>query len=359
MSKKSIHVVHILPTLGVGGAERWVVDLVNNSSSQFRYTIIVFFNELTLAKEIFSKHVEVRTVLKTDKFGFGFIRRLQKILQELEPDIVHTHLFAGDFWGRIAARSLAVPIITTEHNINDSEGWLKNFLRFMLRNYSDYYTTCSYRVKEYALERYGLTKPCEVVYAGVDLKRFNNLPWLSPHTPWRLLILGRLVPQKGHEWILRALAGFKNRSWYLEIVGEGELKNYLKKLVINLKIEDQVTFKPATLKVEEVFKDADVVLVPSLWEGLGLVVLEAMAAGRLVVGSRIDGIKEIIKDKETGLFVEKEDPTSLEKVLTYIFKNPDKVQKIAHTAEEYVRDNFGVEKMVRRYEELYQDLAKK
>jgi glycosyltransferase involved in cell wall biosynthesis len=150
MNKKSIHVVHILPALGFGGAERYVVDLVNNSSADFRYTIVVFFDQINLAAGITSSRVQIKKVIKKSKLGIGFVFKLRKVLRELQPDIINTHLFAGDFWGRFAARPLGVPVITTEHNMNDAEGWIKNKLRSLMKNYSDQYVACSNFVREYA-----------------------------------------------------------------------------------------------------------------------------------------------------------------------------------------------------------------
>ena len=107
------HIVQIIPALGYGGAERFVVDLVNHSDSEkYRFTVIVFFDNIPL-KALISKKVEVILVEKKSKLDFGFLNRLEKKLAELKPDLVHGHLFAGDFWGRLAAHRLGVSYLST------------------------------------------------------------------------------------------------------------------------------------------------------------------------------------------------------------------------------------------------------
>ncbi len=353
MNKKSIHVVHILPTLGFGGAERYVVDLVNNSSSDFRYTIVVFFDRLDLASEITSSRMQIKKVLKTSKLGIGFIFKLQRVLRELQPDIINTHLFAGDFWGRLAAHPLGIPIITTEHNMNNAEGWVKNSLRSILRNFSNEYVACSNFVREYAQKRYGITKPFSVIYPGVVTKRFKHIAPLVLHNPVRLLLLGRLTAQKGQEFALRALAGVKDFSWFLSVVGEGEDKKYLQNLVSELGLNDSVTFLPPIKEVEILYQENDVLLVPSKWEGFGMVAAEALSAGRLVVASAVGGLKEIVEEGRTGFLFKKSDEKSFQSTLNYIYRNKKMATQIALEGKEFVENNFAVEKMVEKYEEIY------
>ncbi len=357
MNKKSIHVVHILPTLGFGGAERYVVDLVNNSSSNFRYTLIVFFDRIDFGAEIISSRVQIKKVLKNSKLGIGFIFKLRKVLRKLRPDIINTHLFAGDFWGRLAARPLGIPVLTTEHNMNDAEGCIKNSLRSVMKNYSNEYVACSNFVREYAQKRYGITKPFSVIYPGVVTKRFKNISPLTFHNPMRLLLLGRLTPQKGQEFALRALAGL-NFPLFLSIVGEGEDKEYLQNLVKELKIGDWVTFLPPTREVESLYQETDVLLVPSIWEGFGMVAAEALSAGRLVVASAVGGLKEIIRDAKTGFLFKKLDQESFRNTLNYICRNKKMAMQITFKGREFVEDNFAVEKMVEKYEEIYRRLKK-
>jgi hypothetical protein len=105
MNDKNLHIVHIIPWLGFGGAERSVVDLVNHSNPLIRYTIILFFDHKPFAALITSSNVQIKVVQKRGKLSLGLLFALKKLLKQLQPDVVHTHLFGGDVWGRLAAKN--------------------------------------------------------------------------------------------------------------------------------------------------------------------------------------------------------------------------------------------------------------
>lgn len=353
------HIVHIIPALPFGGAERCVVDLVNHSDpSPWRYTIIVFFNNNALAKEIIHPDVQVIIVPKKGKVSYHLFRDLQNKFRELKPDMVHTHLFTPDLWGRLAAKSLGLPVVTTEHNLNYGDGWLKNTIKKYLRHKSDYYLACSANVKQYMIDSYKIKDDkIKVCHYGIDLSRFKNLAAPAFSEPIKFLILGRLSQQKGHGTVLRALAGLKQLNWRLHIVGQGELEQEIKNLIVDLKLTDRVALTEPTHDVPQVLAQADIMLVPSLWEGLGIVAMEAMAAGRLVVGSRTGGLPELIKDNQTGFLVEPKSVQAWQEKISWCLNNLADCQRVAGQGREYARQNFGVEKMVKVYEDTYNRLS--
>lgn len=355
-SSRKKQVVHIIPTLNFGGAERFVVDLVN-SSHKFDYSVLVFKNEIPLAEEIKDANVKVYVVEK--KNLFSFITDLKDKLRELRPDIAHTHLFGGDIYGRLAAHRLGIPVVTTEHNFNQGEGFVKNRIKKYLRNYTDQYIACSEGVKEYMQTTYKIKKDIQVIRYGIDLKRFDRVKPLQIDKKIRFLLLGRLTRQKGYDLALKIFAKLREYDWTLAIVGEGEEENRLKSLAKNLQIQERVSFLPPTHSVSELLEKTDVMLMPSRWEGLGIVIMEAMTAGRLVIGSRVGGIPELIKHGDNGLLVEQGNVLEWAAQLKKVFENQDRYFKLGERAREYARTNFGVEKMVGEYESVYNKLTVK
>jgi len=286
--KNKIRVVHIIPTLAFGGAERFVVDLVNHGDPEnFSYTIIVLKPIWPLREQIVVD-CPVELVLKRGKLGWGLIRALRVKLQELNPDIVHTHLFGGDIWGRLAARSLGLPIVTTEHNVNVGDGWWRNQIKRILSRYSQAYAAPSQAIIEYLRTQYGWIGETQKIRYGIDVDHYSLVPDLDWETPPdRLLMLGRLTKQKNHLFLLQVLAGLQTYSWTLTIVGEGEDQKKILKKVEELGLSDRVRMHSGTTNVRQVLAGQQVVLMPSAWEGLGIVAMEAMAAGRLVVASAV------------------------------------------------------------------------
>ncbi len=352
MPVKPLHVVHIIPTLTFGGAERFVVDLVNASDpKKIRFTIITLFHTLSLASEILPGQTEVVVVEKKGKVSLSLFGALRRELIRLQPDVVHTHLFGGDFWGRVAAHQLGIPVVTTEHNTNVDESVLKRFLKRRLRNWTHTYTAYSQAVLDFAKSAYQIPE-VKMIRIGVPLAKFQLLaPKFS--SPTRFLFLGRLEPQKGHHIALEALQKIQRLDWSLTIVGEGSREAELRRLVSDLGLEKQVRFLPPTGEVVQLLKQSDVLLLSSLWEGLGIVVMEAMAAGRLVVASRVGGIPELIDDQKNGLLSTAGSVSELSELLTWVMEHPSEVKVLAKKAQEKARANFGVERMAKEYQELY------
>lgn len=352
MSYSRLHITHIIPTLSFGGAERFVVDLVNNSPESVKHSIILLRDEKPLAEQLKSE-VDVYVVEKKGKISLGLFGDLKKKLTELKPDIVHTHLFGGDFWGRVTAHSLKIPVVTTEHNVNVDESIWKRLIKFILRNFTEIYTCPSKAVSDFMKKNYKITKPIEVIRHGIDLEHFSMPSARFEDREARLLLLGRLHRQKGIDIALKALESLKQEDWTLDIVGSGEEEGKIKELIKNYDLDGKVKLYPATADVPEVLKNHDIMLVPSRWEGLGIVIMEAMTAGRVVIGSRVGGIPELIEDGKTGFLVEPENSDELAKQILYCLNNRESCREVAENARKYAMDNFGVGGMVEAYLGIY------
>ncbi len=352
------HIVHIIPALGYGGAERLVIDLINHSDSdKYRFTVVVFFDNLPM-KSLLGKKAEVILVEKKSKLDFSFLNRLEKKLAELKPDLVHGHLFAGDFWGRLAAHRLDIPFLSTEHNLNHDDGLLKNFVKRVVSSKQDYYVACSLAVSDYMQSVYKIKNEIAVIYNGIDLNRFTNLPTVVWQEPLKFLMVGRLVKQKGQIIALRALNNLKTFPWQLTIVGAGIEKKHLLNFVRKNHLLDRVIFVEPLAQVEKYFSPTDVFLMPSIWEGLGVVVMEAMASGRLVLSSKTGGLMEIVQDKETGYLVAPKNISDWENKIKYIFENKNECQSLIANAKRYAKENFGIKNMVEKYDKIYSMIIK-
>ncbi len=354
---KPIHIVHIIPALRFGGAERLVIDLINHSDpARFRYTIITFFDDNLLLAQITRSDVPVIVVPKKGKLSPRLFFDLARTFLELKPDIVHTHLFGADVWGAVTAWWLGIPVVTTEHNMNLDEGSVKEWIKRKLHNLSTSYVACSQAVAQYMKQTYGTTKPITVIQNGIQLDRFTGLTAISFGATVRLLILGRLTEQKGHEIAIRALSLLRNYSWKLTIVGDGPELTKIKNQITNSNLSERVSILPALADVPSIIGDADILLVPSKWEGLGVTALEAMAAGRTVIASRTGGLAEVIEDQKTGYLVIPNDVSALSQKLQWCFEHPSECKQTGDAAREFSREHFGIERMVKEYENVYEKI---
>ncbi|MBI5728535.1 MAG: glycosyltransferase [Candidatus Magasanikbacteria bacterium] len=352
---QSIHIVHIIPALGFGGAERFVVDLVNNSRPEdYRYSIITFFSDNPLEVAIRRSGAPVTVVPKHGKISLRLFLDLRHKLSELRPDIVHTHLFGADLWGRVAAWSLGIPVVTTEHSTNHDESSLKHLVKRLLGFMSKNSVACSKDVRLFMKKYYGSDpNKVEIIHNGIDIERFCHLPPPAWKKPLKLLMVGRLTRQKGHDIALAALAKLKDLPWQLTIVGNGPWHHDVIERIRALGLADRVTRYPFTQNIEEHLARHDILLMPSRWEGLGVVAMEAMAAGRTVIGSEVGGIPEIIESEKTGYLVPSEDPSALAHKLRWCFAHPAECQRVGDAARTCAKEHFGIADTVKKYETVY------
>ncbi|MEO8692716.1 MAG: glycosyltransferase [Acidimicrobiales bacterium] len=198
-----------------------------------------------------------------------------------------------------------------------------------------------------------------VIPRGVDLDQFSFTPLRAANTDIRIVSLGRLAPQKGHETTLSAVALLK--KWGLTsrlvIAGEGSLLDELQRLADALGVQDSVTFAGAldTDAVSRLLARADVFCFPSRWEGQGNALLEAMASGCPVVASDIAPVREVLGD--AGILVTPESTIALAKGLRQVIEMTDGERAaLGRRARERVEDRFDAQSRVGDLESFYRDL---
>lgn len=258
------------------------------------------------------------------------LRAIGKLVSHVRAaDVVHTHLFAGDTWGRIAALIARHPVVvTTEHNIDRDETWQRP-VRRLLRG-----TATTVAVSE-AVARACTARDVRVIPNGVDLTRFS-----APHRGGAgLLAIGRLVPQKGFDVLAKALPDGAR----LRIVGEGPERF----------AHPTIEFLGRREDVPELLRDADALVVPSRWEGFGLAALEGMAAGTPVIAANVDGLSEVVAD--AGVLVAPNDVAALRVALDLVLTDPNKRRELSARGRARAA-LFPIEQTVHRYESLYRSL---
>jgi glycosyltransferase involved in cell wall biosynthesis len=176
--------------------------------------------------------------------------------------------------------------------------------------------------------------------------------------PFTFLCLGRLVPEKGFEVALRALAATGRRDLRLIIVGEGSAEPALRECAVQLKIAGQVEFRGWVHpdRVASLIDEATVVLMPSLWrEPFGLVAVQAAQMGRPIIASRVGGIPEIVVDGVTGRLVAPGDPAALALVMTELVHDSLQLANLGAEASTWARQRFNIAECSRRYFSIYRE----
>ena len=171
-------------------------------------------------------------------------------------------------------------------------------------------------------------------------------------------VTGRIERQKGLHILLHAARYIlqSGRQVQFLIVGDGSLRRELESIAKKLEIEQHVIFtgfRSDRSEVLTILRFLDIFVMPSLWEGLGLSIIEAMRAGKPVVASNVDGIPEVVLDQETGILVPPREPKALADAICTLLDSPEKCREMGERGRQRTLKHFSIDRMVRDYEEFY------
>jgi glycosyltransferase involved in cell wall biosynthesis/2-polyprenyl-3-methyl-5-hydroxy-6-metoxy-1,4-benzoquinol methylase len=353
-------VAYILPTLSAGGgAERLVMQLAARMPEQgYESHIIANVRGGGLEALLRKQNIPFTVLHRKGIFGrFKNIKQLKHLLQDLNPDIVHTHLFAADFWGRIAARRAKIKnIVTTLHNVKIHFGSIGIQIMRALKSYSKIYVAISFDVAEYLKKTIKVSKDkVKIIQNGVESSKIvkrQNQPF---HDIPRFVFIGRLESQKNPDILLKALAEVRG-SWECFIYGEGSMERDLKHLADELGILPRLYWEGVVENTHSVYSKNDVFILPSAWEGFGLVAVEAAVAGIPMIVSDLPVMKELFGEKVT-----KVTPGSIEeltKAIEDILGRPaDAIAQAQHLASEDFT-KFSIDRMASEHVKLYNSITK-
>lgn len=296
------------------------------------------------------------------------------LLKHQNYDIIHTHNSKAGFIARLAAKISGVPIIVhTIHGFafhefeNPPRQKLFILLERFAGRFADKLITVSEPLKEWGL-RLGIASKDKYVtiYDGIDIEGFRSNFDLAkkkkefgiPQTNLVVGAVSKLWEGKGHRQILQAakkvIAEIPNVTFMF--VGQGYLEDELKQLSEELGLRDHVIFTGFRHDIPEVTAIFDIAILASFFEGLGRVLLEAMACGVPTVATRVGGIVDVVDDAKTGILVEPGDVSSLASAIIRLLKDKDLRERLGKAGKEKIDSKFSAKTMVRRIEEVYDDL---
>lgn len=361
-----IKILFLINNLSLGGAELMLLDLIKNlDHKKYEIAVGTVMGGGELEEKYREAGIPLYLYVKKGKLGFDVIKNFRKIIREFQPHIVHTHLLSADTWGRIAAiLEQSKIIVTTEHNVAlEENGFIKSIKHF-LSYYSDRVIAPSLGIKKYSVRKELIDAGrIEVIYHGIDLAKF---PFRGVRVARygdgqvELLNIGRLVPQKGQRILIEALAKLDDvyPDARLKIAGQGPLKDSLIEVADRLHVGEKVDFVGPVFPPNPLLEKSDIFVFSSIYEGLGLAALEALAVGIPVIASDIPGVNEFVIDEETGLLFESENSDELVEKIIHLLKNPELQEHMILHGRAMVEERFTVERMAGEYDELYGKLLK-
>jgi len=363
-------ILHVINTLSAGGAELQLLTLCRRLKALGVAMGVAYLKRGQGARPLPADFEEAGIpVFNLGGEGFrlpGAWLRLHRLVRRERPDILHTHLPRADLLGFLLRRSgFPGPWICSVHGIyaNHWRGRKTLPLFKLIWRQADRVIAISRAVKEWLVRDCGLApEKVQVVYYGIELE-----PWGSPsqdlRSKWELngnlLVgtIGRLEPVKGHDVLIRAMPSVVRQLPRTTLLIAGHdpwgYGRVLKGLTAQLGLGEHVRFLGFQDDVPSFLHALDVFAFASRSEGFGQVVIEAMAAGKPVVVSRIAPLTEIVVDGETGLWAEPGIPESFAEKIRWLLTHPEDARAMGRRGQERVSTLFSAARMAQEMRNVY------
>lgn len=363
-------ILHIQKVKYIAGSENHLLTLLPHLREYgYEPTMLVLADTADLP-EAFCERLEkfgvsTKVMRMRGDIDPALLWQLTRYIRRERFDLVHTHLFHADLYGSLAARMAGAPtVISTKHNDNAFRHL------FPVQALNRWNATLFNRIIciSHHMHRFSLAveklpaNKMEIIHYGININQFQGNGVASSSLPVEhrplLGIVGRLTHQKGHTTLLYAMQQVvvQYPTVHLVIVGDGELQGELEILTKELNLHRHVTFIGYQSDAKNLMKEFDIFVHPSRWEGFGLVFLEAMAAGRPIVATRVSAIPEIVLDRETGLLVPPDDAESLAQTICLLLDNPGWAKQLGENGRRRLEQFFTVERMVEQTVAVYDSI---
>lgn len=367
-------IVHIIYTLGTGGLENGLVNIINRCPpSRYRHAIICLSHSEDFSRRLTAENVEIIELHKKPGHDLAMYWRLWQHLRRLRPAVVHTRNLAALETHVLGLLLPGCKRVHGEHgrDMHDLDGSNRKYqwLRRLLNPLIHHFIAVSQDLSRWLTDTVQIpnTKVSQI-YNGVDTTRFvhhqNNedgLPagFLPPEGAVVLGTVGRLVAVKNQQLLLQAMHSIVSArpplraTLRLIMVGDGAERAALTALTEKLQLSDLIWMAGDRDNVPELLRSMDIFVLPSLGEGISNTLLEAMATGLPAIASAVGGNPELVEPQRTGLLFPSGDAAALAAAIEELVDNPALRQTMGQAAAARIRQNFSWERTVENYLALY------
>lgn len=367
-----MRVLHVITTLTGGGAERFVAQLAPQLATDGNRCAVMTVYPSAVPDEVAKSDVELLPIARKGRFEAGFLPRMVSAIRTWRPDVVHTHMHNGTYWGRLAAMIAGVPaIVRTEHlpcDLNERVRGTALADRFL--NASTAAIVTFFREQAEFLARHEKFHPSKIVAIPNGIKHApvptaaavvegRNRLGVQPGF-FSIVVLGNLHRHKNPRLAIEAFAAidpFRRERSHLFFIGDGVERSDLMELTRTLGVSRDVTFLGFRNDVQRLLPGADLALVPSISEGMPLAMIESMSAGVPILSTPWIGANEMLANGKRGMIAADWTPQALARGIEQISDDRATFRDRARDVQALVRDEFDIAVTARRHVELYQRLT--
>ncbi|MFB3894709.1 MAG: glycosyltransferase family 4 protein [bacterium] len=369
-----IRVLHLISSSNIGGSPKHTLLLCQELDKLGCATLIISPPAGSFESEIKQSGISWEPVNLNSAFRSSLYPELLQIINQHQINLIHTHELKADYIGMRIAKKTGLPLITTIHNMIN-KGPLPVWKKMIYIRLSRYLAQRQHKiivVSEAVRQNtiHALHIPAGKIITvrngtkiyplnpNLNITSIRQQLGLNPQAPV-IACISRLIPvQKGHRYLLLAAQQVikqKPEAQFL-IVGDGTIRNALVELATQLKIQSNIHFTGWQSNIQDILASIDICAVPSLWDPLPRIVLEAMVAGKPVVASNIDGIPEAVVDGETGILVPPADENSLAKAIVELLEHLEKAEQMGEAGRNRAIAEFSSERHAQEVLKVYQEI---
>jgi glycosyltransferase involved in cell wall biosynthesis len=362
-------VLHLQSSLGFYGAENVIANLCTAMHEEFTPIIGVLDNQYNSHCELtaFAHENQISTVTFPCQAAFDLrtVRQLRTYLKNNKIQIVNTHGYKSNFYARAATLGSHIAIVATCHPwiLTTRRGRRYATIdRYLLRSFNHVVAVSSTVVSDLLASGIPSSK-ITLIPNGIDFNRFTSRdeafgPQNALNLPEDKTIIGsvgRLDPEKGHFVLLQAAQNIIRAcpDVHFVIAGTGSLENSLRDQIKALDLTEYVTLAGFVQDMTRFLQAIDLFTLPSLTEGMPMAVLEALAANKPVVATRVGDIPDLIEHQVSGMLVQPNNAHQLQSALLELIRSPDKARKMAQRAYKKTRNRYSAQHMAAQYQQLY------
>lgn len=372
---KKIRVLETIRQGQIGGGESHLLDLVENLDKNLFDPVVLSFTDGPMVDRLKNMGIPTHIIPTTKPFDFSKWGQVKKLIHAEKIELVHAHGTRAHSNVSWAARKLHLPVVYTVHgwSFHDNQKFPLKNLRVFGEKYLTKKATVNISVSASVHEtgqKYFSGYRSVIIPNGINQEKFNPTRELKdirselniPRDSILVLFLARFTEQKQPLTMIRSFckAAAKNNNLRLLMVGDGELKREADALVAASGMSSTIFMQTFRQDVPDILAAADIYVLPSLWEGLPLGLLEAMAMGKAVIASKADGTKEVIQHNGNGIMVNVENlEDEVANAINLIASDAALRARLGEQARATITTTYSAAKMTRQVEEIYRSLIKK
>lgn len=375
MNNNKIRILETIRQGQIGGGESHLLSLVENLDKEKFEPVVLSFTDGPMVDRLRQMGIQTEVIYTEKPFDISKWSKVKRFIQTNKIALVHAHGTRANsnvFW---ATKKLKLPLVYTIHgwSFHDDQQALIRKIRVMgeqlLTGKSDVNISVAASNQQTG-KKYFPNFQSVVVNNGIDQQKFDparsfkdlRTEWQLPANAPVVLFVARFIHQKQPLKLISAFAKALQQlpTLRLVMVGDGDQKQQALELVKQLGIADQVIFQPFRQDVPDVLAAADIFVLPSLWEGLPIGLLEAMAMGKAIIGTKVDGTSEVLRHGENGLLLPPDNlENDLAAAIVQLANDPALRQRLGSAAQATISSTYSAATMTRQIEAIYGQLLER